>query len=151
MKWTHTLILDEAEWESVEPMKGIYVLIIHVNKDINVNIGALGRIAFTKGLYAYVGSAQTNLEQRIKRHLRKEKRLFWHVDYLLDNDAAKVVKVLHKKADKTEECTLAKALNAKGEPVDDFGCSDCNCRSHLFHIGDYEFLLNSMQELNGLS
>jgi Uri superfamily endonuclease len=126
-------------------LKGVYVLIIQVGWDTDVDVGALGRIAFTKGLYAYVGSAQTNLEQRIKRHLRSEKRKFWHIDYLLDSDAAKVVKVLHKEADKTRECAVAKTLSEKGKTINGFGCSDCNCKSHLFQITDYEFLLSSMQ------
>jgi Uri superfamily endonuclease len=116
-----------------------------------VNVGALGRTTFTKGLYAYVGSAQTNMEQRIKRHFRNEKRLFWHIDYLLGNDVAKIVKVFFKKANKTEECKIAKVIGETGKPIDGFGCSDCNCRSHLFQITDYEFLLSSMKALNGLS
>jgi len=74
-------------------LKGVYVLIIQVDAAIDVNVGAMGRLTFKKGLYAYVGSAQNNLEQRVKRHLRKEKRKFWHVDYLLGNDATKVVEV----------------------------------------------------------
>jgi len=126
-------------------LKGIYVLIIQVENDAVINVGALGALTFKPGLYAYVGSAQTILKQRIKRHLRKEKRLFWHIDYLLDSDASKVVEVLHKKADKTEECVIAEALSQKGEPIDGFGCSDCHCRSHLFRITDYGFLHNSMR------
>jgi Uri superfamily endonuclease len=132
-------------------LKGIYVLIIHVTKDTNVNVGALGRTAFAKGLYAYVGSAQTNLEQRIKRHLRKEKHLFWHIDYLLDSDQTEIVKVLHKEADKPEECAVANTLREKGKPITGFGCSDCQCRSHLFRVDDYKFLLDSMQELSVFS
>ena len=132
-------------------MKGIYVLIIRVNKDVNVNIGALGRKTFAKGLYAYVGSAQTNLEQRVKRHLKREKRLFWHIDYMLANDAAKITQVLFKQADKTEECKTANRIAENGTPIDGFGCSDCHCTSHLFKIGNYTFLLNSMKPLNELS
>jgi Uri superfamily endonuclease len=127
-------------------LQGIYVLIIQVTKDINLNIGALGKIAFTKGLYAYVGSAQTNLEQRIKRHLRKEKRRFWHIDYLLDNPAAKITKVLFKKANKTEECKTAKIISKKAKPIPNFGSSDCNCKSHLYHIKNYTLLRETMQE-----
>ena len=126
-------------------LKGIYVLIIQVDKDINLKIGALSRIAFTKGLYAYVGSAQTNLEQRIKRHLRKEKRKFWHIDYLLDNNAAKIIEVLFKKANKTEECKTARSISERNKPIDGFGCSDCNCKSHLFRIENYRFLQETMQ------
>jgi Uri superfamily endonuclease len=129
-------------------LAGVYVLVIQVNKDKRVNVGALGKLTFKKGLYAYVGSAQNNLKQRVKRHLRKEKRRFWHVDYLLDCDATEVVKVFHKRADKTEECAIAKAIGQRGEPINGFGSSDCNCRSHLFRIRDYEYLRESMQILD---
>jgi Uri superfamily endonuclease len=129
-------------------LKGVYVLIIRVYEDKDVNVGAMGRLTFRKGLYAYVGSAQNNLEQRVKRHLRREKRRFWHVDYLLDNDAAKVIEVFHKQADKSEECTIAKAISERGEPVDGFGASDCSCKSHLFRIEGSEFLQRFMRELN---
>jgi Uri superfamily endonuclease len=132
-------------------LKGIYVLIIRVNKDIHVNIGALGRKSFAKGLYTYVGSAQTNLEQRVKRHLKREKRLFWHIDYLLANNAAETVKVLYKQGDKTEECKTATRIGENGTPIAGFGCSDCHCTSHLFRIADYTFLLDSMQPLNVFS
>jgi Uri superfamily endonuclease len=121
------------------------VLIIKVDKKVDVNVGALGKLTFEKGLYAYVGSAQANLEQRIKRHLAKEKRLFWHIDYLLNDSAARIVKVLYKQAGKTKECNLAKTISERGKPVDGFGCSDCSCKSHLFRIGDHHFLQESMR------
>jgi Uri superfamily endonuclease len=132
-------------------LKGIYVLIIRVCKDISVNTGALGRRALAKGFYAYVGSAQTNLEKRVKRHLRREKHLFWHIDYLLNSDQAEILEVLYKETGKTQECGVANALREKGKPIAGFGCSDCRCRSHLFRISDYKFLLNSMKPLNLLS
>jgi len=124
------------------------VLIIQVDEDTDVNVGALGKLAFEKGLYAYVGSAQTNLGQRVKRHFRKEKRKFWHVDYLLVNGTAKIVTVFFKPANKTGECRIAKVIGERGEPISGFGCSDCSCKSHLFHIRGYGFLQKLMQELN---
>jgi len=129
-------------------LKGVYALIIQLDKDIGVNVGGLGKLKFEKGSYAYVGSAQVNLEQRIKRHLREEKRLFWHIDYLLNNSAARIAKVFYKQADKTEECGLAKAIGKRGKPVDGFGCSDCSCKSHLFRIEDYRFLQKYMRVLH---
>jgi Uri superfamily endonuclease len=129
-------------------LKGIYVLIIDINKDVNVNIGAKGKVAFKKGLYAYVGSAQANLEQRVRRHLRKQKRLFWHIDYLVNSETAKIIKVFHKEADKTEECAVAEMLDEEGNAVEGFGCSDCNCKTHLFHIKNYKFLQEGMQEFS---
>jgi Uri superfamily endonuclease len=115
-------------------LKGIYVLIIRLDRGVTANIGALGEMTFPEGLYAYVGSAQANLEKRVQRHLRKEKRMFWHIDYLLDNEAAKVVEVLVRQAGKAEECTVANEIGKKGVAIAGFGCSDCRCRSHLFQV-----------------
>lgn len=121
-------------------MKGVYVLVISVSKDIQIDVGSLGSINFAKGLYAYVGSAQKGLEKRVKRHLRKDKRNFWHIDYLLDNDAAEVLKVFHKEAGKHEECIAAKKIGKRGVPIRGFGSSDCKCESHLAKIIDDQFL-----------
>jgi len=127
-------------------VKGVYVLIISVGKDIKVTVGALGSIFFESGLYAYVGSAQNGLERRVQRHLRKAKK-FWHIDYLLDDDVVRAVKVFCKEADKSEECRIARKLSEKGVAVKRFGCSDCDCVSHLFRIDDYGFLKDFMSEM----
>jgi Uri superfamily endonuclease len=126
-------------------VKGVYVLILELGKDTRVRIGALGAKAFQKGKYLYVGSAQNNLDQRVQRHLKKKKRLFWHIDYLLDHEAAAIVKVLYKLADKAEECRLADEISKHGTAIDGFGCSDCHCKSHLFLVKKEEFLLDSME------
>jgi len=94
--------------------KGIYVLVILVSKKIRIDIGALGSVNFEKGLYAYVGSAQKGLERRVERHLRKSKRKFWHIDYLLDNGAVEVVKVFSNEEGKTGECKIARKISEKG-------------------------------------
>jgi Uri superfamily endonuclease len=125
-------------------LKGIYVLIITIKNEISPTIGALGKMKFKPGLYAYVGSAQSNLEQRIKRHLRKNKRLFWHIDYLLNDNATAISKVFVKNAVRTEECAVADILRTESESVERFGSSDCSCKSHLFRIKDHEFLSDYM-------
>ncbi|MDP3027644.1 MAG: GIY-YIG nuclease family protein [Nanoarchaeota archaeon] len=122
-------------------MKGIYLLIIKTNKNLQLRIGSLGRINFGKGLYVYAGSAQNNLEKRVSRHKSKNKKVFWHIDYLLKNKSAKVIKVFYKKANKTEECKIAKKLNESEIPIKEFGCSDCNCKSHLFKIKNIKNIL----------
>ena len=129
-------------------MKGIYVLIVHVSNDVTVHVGALGKLVFEKGLYGYVGSAQSNLEKRVRRHLGKEKRKFWHIDYLLDNPETKVLRVFYKEADKTEECAIARAIGERGRGIVGFGSSDCICSSHLFRIKDYGFLKKFMRVLH---
>jgi Uri superfamily endonuclease len=127
-------------------MKGVYVLVISVSKDIQIDVGSLGSMNFSKGVYAYVGSAQKSFEKRVKRHLRKDKRKFWHIDYLLGNDAAEVLKVFHKEAGKHEECIVAKKINKRGVPIRAFGSSDCKCESHLTKMRDDQFLCLSKYE-----
>ena len=122
-------------------MKGAYCIIIEVKKDSSVKIGALGRIKFRKGIYCYVGSAMNNLEKRIKRHLSKSKKLHWHIDYLLLNKNASIRKVFYRESNKREECKIADFVskNSIGQ-IENFGCSDCNCKSHLFKIRNTMFL-----------
>jgi Uri superfamily endonuclease len=128
-------------------MKGVYVLAVSVVEPVCVRVGALGRVSFKRGLYAYVGSGQVGLEKRVARHLRRAKKRFWHIDYLLDSGVAKVVRVFLSEGEKSEECRVAEVLSERSVPVVGFGCSDCCCRSHLFMIGDCEFLGEFMREL----
>lgn len=128
-------------------MKGIYVLIIKLSKNISADVGALGKLTFNGELYAYVGSAQNNLELRVQRHKRKNKRLFWHIDYLLNDEAATVTEVLYTHGDKSRECQIASKLAEKSQPIKGFGCSDCRCTSHLFHAKSFQFLKDDMQPL----
>lgn len=115
-------------------MKGVYCLIIKVKIDIIQEIGSLGKIKFKKGDYVYIGSAQNNLEKRIKRHLSKKKKIKWHIDYLLKNIFVKIEKIFYKKAAKKEECEIASFLTKFEEPIKNFGCSDCKCKAHLFKL-----------------
>jgi Uri superfamily endonuclease len=129
-------------------VKGIYVLLIQLTKDADVKIGALGTRHFTKGIYAYVGSAQTNLQKRVSRHFRSEKRKFWHIDYLLDNPTAKPTRIFFKPASKTQECIIATEISQQNEPIRGFGCSDCKCKSHLFCLKNPNFCPTNMSELD---
>lgn len=123
--------------------KGAYILIIENKKDCRVRVGSLGSIKFEKGLYAYVGSAMNGLEARIKRHLSKNKKTFWHIDYFLKNRNVKIKEVYYKVSDVKEECKIAKKVSQHGKSIKDFGCSDCRCGSHLFKIDkDMKKILN---------
>ena len=74
-----------------------YQLLIKVTKDIDLKVGKLGRFIFPVGSYVYTGSAKTNIDKRIERHLSKEKKLHWHIDYLLNNDAVKIIDIKNQK------------------------------------------------------
>jgi Uri superfamily endonuclease len=111
-------------------MKGSYLLIVELKDDMLISIGRKGRKRFDKGNYAYVGSALNGLEQRIQRHLRADKKLHWHIDYLLKN--SKITDVFYKKSVYKEECDIAKSFGEHLPSIKGFGCSDCKCESHLF-------------------
>ncbi|MEA3401619.1 MAG: GIY-YIG nuclease family protein [Armatimonadota bacterium] len=111
-------------------MTGSYVLILRLDAPAAIRVGALGEVAFEPGAYAYVGSAMGGLEARIDRHLRGDKRMHWHIDYLLAQ--AQVVDVVRVESDERLECRIASALAAELGSVPGFGCSDCACGSHLF-------------------
>ena len=85
--------------------KGIYVLIIELPENTDIHVGKLGTIKFQKGFYAYTGSALNGLSQRIERHLRKNKKFHWHIDYLLDK--SDVLQVIYAKTSEKMECKIA--------------------------------------------
>jgi len=113
------------------PNEGIYVLRIRLRSCLWLAAGALPRRAYPGGIYWYVGSAQRNLHSRVSRHLRTEKPLRWHIDYLLVKPEAEINAVFTLCADKSLECETAGRLGLHGEPVPRFGASDCRCTAHL--------------------
>lgn len=112
-----------------------YQLHIHLNKNIEIEIGKLGKFTFPMGNYIYTGSAKKNIDERIKRHQSNspDKKLHWHIDFLLNDENTKITEV--QKFD-DGECTLNQ--KASGEIiVAGFGSSDCKsgCKSHLKYLG----------------
>lgn len=112
--------------------KGIYCLIIYLDKKRKIKIGKLGNIGFKKGYYCYVGSALNNLEKRINRHISKTKKIRWHIDYFLKY--GKIIDVKTIKINKKFECKLSKIIEKiSQEAIKNFGSSDCKCKSHLYY------------------
>ena len=112
-------------------MKGCYCLIIEFNENKKLKIGSRLKIDFKNGCYVYIGSAMNNLKSRVKRHLSNEKKLHWHVDYLLKH--SEITEVIYN-LDKKVECELSKEMSKNNEYIQDFGCSDCECESHLYYF-----------------
>jgi len=119
-------------------MKGIYILIIEVDKAADIAVGKRRNYYFQPGYYAYVGSALSSLEPRLRRHLRAEKRPHWHIDYFLKKGSIK--NIIYAETTQKKECGLVKQLSLKLPAVAGFGCSDCRCRSHLFFCPEKLFL-----------
>jgi len=118
--------------------RGCYQLILHLDRKSRIKVGKKGEHDFPEGYYIYTGSALNGMEGRIRRHLRKEKKIFWHIDYLLPH--CKILKVIqYNQSDKniTTECELNKNLLKKKSSVvvmKGFGSSDCKCPSHLVYF-----------------
>lgn len=122
-------------------MKGAYVLIIRVRQPVKLQIKSLGEQLFEAGVWVYVGSAMgdgsTSLENRLNRHFRKEKTVYWHIDHLLDNDDTELTEALWAESIAPFECDLAQAIGSiEGffVGVRGFGSSDCRkkCPAHIY-------------------
>ena len=119
----------------IKKLEATYILVINVSEDLKIRVGRLGEESFKKGNYIYIGSARGCLETRLQRHLRKEKRIFWHIDYLLKNQKVKILQIWT--IDKKVECQTAEVFYQ--DPTTEiikksFGSSDCKCVTHLFFV-----------------
>ena len=131
-------------------LKGAYALLISHDKDEEIRVGSLGSIHFPKGHYLYIGSAMNGIEGRVRRHLRREKKVHWHIDYLLSY--ANIATVYFLEGQKGMECSLARQCKKGFLAIPRFGSSDCTCKGHLFY-GDKDELVqcainNKMKELD---
>lgn len=119
---------------SVAVNSGLYQLVIALRKARVIKVGRSGRFSFPKGYYVYTGSAKRGLESRIARHLRRKKKVRWHVDYLLRY--GRVVEV-RRYSGATAECKLNRRVEGLPDSVvvaPRFGSSDCKCSTHLFYF-----------------
>jgi len=139
--------------ETIKAIPGTYALILHLsNKLGQIEIGKLGHFAFDAGFYVYVGSAfgPGGLKARLRRHLRTDKPLHWHIDYLRPH--AELVEMWIFENPENQECRWGATLsNMKGAsiPVTGMGSSDCPCKSHLVYFPTKPFL-TAFQERSGI-
>jgi len=115
------------------PEKGTYLLIFRLRKGISVKTKGGKEFYLPKGVYIYVGSAfgSGGIKARIGRHLKKNKKLHWHLDYLTTAESFEFLGVVPFYG-KRWECKLARFLSKFLQPVEGFGSTDCSCVGHLF-------------------
>jgi len=119
----------------------VYTLIIKLTKKVKLKVGGLGSLKFEKGWYAYTGSAlgSGGLIGRIQRHMKKDKRCFWHIDYLLNNEYSSIKAIICAVSNTRYECKIVRKIaSMTAKPIKGFRVSDCKegCRSHLYYMGD---------------
>ncbi|MCO6473936.1 MAG: GIY-YIG nuclease family protein [Melioribacteraceae bacterium] len=140
---------------TIKDNSGVYLLEIYLTRSITVSIKKFRGQNLVKGYYYYTGSAQKNLMQRIERHLRKEKKIHWHIDHLTTNKHASLKNIfMILSASKNEECDLGLKLRTIfgiSNSLTGFGNSDCrNCETHLFHAKkriNHNHLLSLYQDI----
>ena len=126
-------------------LKGLYFLEIYNSILQTLKIGKKYNICFNKGYYFYIGSALNGIMGRVSWHLSNDKKFFWHIDYLLSNKNISIKKIYYLTIDNRstyknkghnrylrKECEVAQNIKSFTYPINQFGCSDCNCCSHLF-------------------
>ncbi len=113
-----------------------YVIFIECPKNIVLKTRAR-TFRVEAGVYAYIGSCGLSCASRITRHFRRNKKLFWHIDYLTMKCKARNSLVL-----RLSERELASALSRSGlDGVPGFGCSDDKgVWTHLFRCDEKLFL-----------
>lgn len=164
--WDETFTMPTATRECTYPSyvldseahdSGVYIMVMHLDHELDLEIRSKGMMHFNAGYYMYVGSAKANLTKRIERHKRKRKKMHWHLDYfrgycemiaavpirtsglaleswsLTHEPYPSMPSMPDPDVDVSVECALADAVRAIAEwDVPKFGCSDCDCMSHLF-------------------
>lgn len=123
--------------DKISMNQGSYQIMVAISADVAFSCGALGEISLGKGLYVYTGSAMRGLDARVARHRRKEKKLRWHIDYLLAQPNSAIVEIRVFPSPDREECVRNRILTDGGAvvPIVGFGSSDCReCPSHLVRV-----------------
>ncbi|HEX2865625.1 MAG TPA: GIY-YIG nuclease family protein [Ignavibacteriales bacterium] len=126
--------------DQIKSNSGAYLLEIYAPKPFKIRKGRFEGLCLSEGYYYYAGSAQKNLRQRLERHLRKNKTLHWHIDYITSLAGNKITNFwIFEDASKETECRITQRLILEfnlRSVIKGFGSSDCrNCESHLLASG----------------
>ena len=114
---------------------GCYQLLMVLDEDVTLRIGALGKLNFKKDHYLYTGRAKRGLKSRIRRHISMKKKKRWHIDYLLTR--VRITKIFYYHG-RLDECIINNEVlkRVKGQVVKNFGSSDCRCEGHLIRVDE---------------
>ena len=114
---------------------GTYAILLKNVSHRTIQVGRWKEVSFDRGYYLYIGSAfgPGGLDARVGRHCRKQKNKRWHIDYLTDTmDVSCIWVDTGGRRLEHEWAGLLQAFDMF-ETIDGFGCTDCDCKSHLFH------------------
>jgi len=127
------LVQRSPDIETISADHGAYLLAIDLAHELVLDIAALSPLPLPPGRYIYCGSAYGpgGIRARVRRHLRPDKTVRWHVDRLTLAGSVRQVAALVGGS----ECALMAGLRARRDisvPLPGFGSSDCRaCPAHL--------------------
>ena len=134
-----------AGFTKSEMKESIYILCVEVKDGHKIAVGGLGVLYFDSGTYLYIGSGGRNIVARVERHIRDEKKIKWHIDYLLSDSHVDISRVYVKRGSRDDECKTARSLATGFKGIPGFGSSDCKCPSHLFFVeGDFSAVIGQL-------
>jgi len=130
----------------ISETKGTYCLLFEIDT-LSFKVKSGKQFSLKKGVYVYVGSAfgSGGLRKRLSRHLKKEKKKHWHIDFISTDNSFKVLEIWIIE-DKKVECSLANLISETEKTIIGFGSTDCNCPSHLFRVSEIEKLRKRLLE-----
>jgi Uri superfamily endonuclease len=122
-----------------QPQKGTYVLVLSLARhSFFPVVGHFRNVNLPAGYYAYVGSAfgAGGLRARVGRHLRLEKKLHWHIDYV--RPAMVIAEVWVTEDTQRRECDWSRLVGTSlggVVPVPGMGSADCDhCPAHFYYF-----------------
>ena len=121
---------------TMTPRPGTYVLILRSDDRKTLQIGKRGPLDIAPGYYVYVGSAlgPGGVLARVSRHCRSVISKHWHIDYLRAHTALVSVWFCYSPV-RLEHAWAGLVATLRGtRPVTRFGCSDCDCATHLYFL-----------------
>jgi len=121
-------------------MRGSYLLLLKLDQKVSIKHWTI-----EAGIYVYVGSAMGDLSARVARHLRKNKRKHWHIDYLLEH--AKVLSVVMLPSERRLEEEISSALSKKFDGPEGFGSSDLKVKTNLYKLNDLNEFFKIVEEM----
>jgi Uri superfamily endonuclease len=116
---------------------GTYAVLLSPNHQEPVQIGRLGILILSTGVFIYVGSAlgPGGIASRCRHHQRIATRPHWHLDYLRPN--CEIIGYWIAYGTERREHAWAQALGripGARRPLHGFGASDCDCPAHLVEL-----------------
>lgn len=124
---------------TILPNNGSYLLEISILQKCEFAFSGKLHNELRTGFYYYSGSAMTNMQSRVHRHIRKNKKHHWHIDNITALNYSEITRVfIFNAASKDAECDIINLLSKLSDftvPFQNFGNSDCknHCPAHLLY------------------